>query len=343
VLAVDATDLKPITLGDATAVRRGQFVIALGNPYAIARDGQASASWGIVANLARKAPPHPSEADPTGRGTLHHFGTLIQTDARLNLGTSGGPLLDLEGRMIGLCVALAAVAGYDTDAGYAIPVDATFRRVLGRLKQGREVEYGFLGIRPTNLRPEETHRGLHGTRVAEVVPGSPADRFGLKPGDVIRRVDGRAIHDTDGLYLQVGKLPVASTTRLDVMRDRRPRPIEVRLAKYPVRGRQVVTEPAPAWRGLRVDHLSAWLDRRGTARRHGIPFDAGVAVSDVQEGSPAWAAGLRPGTIITEVAGQRTPDPETFRTTVAGHNGPVELKTTDGRTTKTVTVAVASE
>ena len=154
VLSIDAAGLVPIALGDATTLRKGQFVITLGNPYAIARDGQASAGWGIVANLARKAPPSPEDSEPSAQRTLHHFGTLIQTDAKLNIGASGGPLLNLKGEMVGLCVALAALAGYETSAGYAIPVDATFRRVLDTLKQGREVEYGFLGIQPANLRPQ---------------------------------------------------------------------------------------------------------------------------------------------------------------------------------------------
>ena len=106
VLTVDGADvvsanLLPIQFGDAATVRKGQIVLTLGNPYAIARDGQPSAGWGIVSNLARKAPPSPEESDPAGKRTLHHFGTLIQTDAKLNLGTSGGPLVNLRGEMVG--------------------------------------------------------------------------------------------------------------------------------------------------------------------------------------------------------------------------------------------------
>ena len=153
VLSIDGADvasanLVPIRMGDAATLRKGQIVVTLGNPYAIARDGQSSAGWGIVANLGRKAPPVADDADPSGKTTLHHFGGLIQTDARLHLGTSGGPLLNLRGDMIGLCVSPAATAGYDLSAGYAIPVDVTFRRVLNTLEQGREAEYGLLGIRP---------------------------------------------------------------------------------------------------------------------------------------------------------------------------------------------------
>ncbi len=97
VLSIDAHDLPAIKFGDAANLKKGQIVIALGNPYAIARDGQASASWGIIANFERKAPPSPDDAATSGKRTLHQFGTLIQTDAKLNLGTSGGALHQSQG------------------------------------------------------------------------------------------------------------------------------------------------------------------------------------------------------------------------------------------------------
>lgn len=89
--------LQPIALADATKVRKGQIVITLGNPYAIARDGSVSAGWGIVSNVHRRLPPHVDKPAPKTKPTIHHLGTLIQTDAKLNLGTSGGPLLNLQG------------------------------------------------------------------------------------------------------------------------------------------------------------------------------------------------------------------------------------------------------
>ncbi|MBN2290970.1 MAG: trypsin-like peptidase domain-containing protein, partial [Pirellulales bacterium] len=147
VLSIEANGLPAIQFGDSSRLKKGCIVIALGNPYAIARDGQVSAAWGIVANMARKSPPT-DDYDLSGKTTLHHYGTLIQTDAKLNLGTSGGPLLDLSGRMVGLVTSLPPATGYEQPAGYAIPVDKTFRRVVDTLKQGREVEYGFLGIQP---------------------------------------------------------------------------------------------------------------------------------------------------------------------------------------------------
>jgi len=329
VLSIDATNLTPIELGDATGLKKGQLVVALGNPYAIARDGQASAAWGIVSNLSRKAPPVAGAPESASRPTLHHFGTLIQTDAKLNLGTSGGPLLNLEGKMIGLCVALAAVTGFDKGAGYAIPVDDTFRRVLGRLKEGREVEYGFLGIQPINLRPQELIEGLDGIRVDRVVSGTPAARYGLKPGDLITAVNRHPIHEADGLVLEVGRLPVEATARLAVLRDGRRRSIDVVLAKYPVRGEKIVTTRPPDWRGLRVDYPTAYVDDDPAARAGLSFFDDGVVVTEVAAPSPAHQAGLRPGTRITHVGRTPVRTPREFQTATAGQSGPVTLRLGD--------------
>ena len=326
VLAIDATDLPPITLGNADELKKGQIVISLGNPYAIARDGQASAAWGIVSNLQRKAPATPSESDPSGRPTLHHYGTLIQTDAKLNTGTSGGPLLNLKGEMVGLSVALAAMAGYEAAGGYAIPVDATFRRALETLQRGREVEYGFLGIQPTNLQQQEVLAGLQGMRVTQVIPGTPAARYGLKANDVITAVDGRPIHDADELVLSVGKLSADAVTKLSVLRGGKPLSIDVTLSKFAVLGRKIVTVQDPAWRGLRVEYLTAVVDAEGHFRGSSSPTDDAVIVTEVAEGSPAWLAGLRRGMLITQVDHTAVRTPKEFSVAAARNSGPVQLR-----------------
>ncbi len=329
VLAVQATDLEPITLGDAAALKKGQFVVALGNPYAIARDGQVSASWGIVANLCRKAPPAPDEVHLTGKSTLHHFGTLIQTDAKLNLGTSGGPLLNLRGEMVGLTTALAAVAGYEQSAGYAFPVDDTFRRVVDALKRGREVEYGYLGISLDNLRTQAVLSGVRGAVVDRVEPGMPADRFGLESGDVITAVGGKPIYDADGLVLEVGRLPVDSVVRLEILRDGRARQLDVTLTKLNVHGKKIVTDPGPAWRGMRVDYLSAGIEPFARGTLGGPAFDEGVIVTDVQADTLAWQAGLRPGMLISHVERTQIRNPKQFHEAVAGKSGAVRLRMAD--------------
>ncbi|NLX95497.1 MAG: PDZ domain-containing protein [Rhodopirellula sp.] len=326
VLAIDAVDLVPIVLGDAADLKKGHMVIALGNPYGIARDGQPSASWGVVSNLARKAPLAPAGTEPTGKATLHHFGTLIQTDAKLNLGTSGGPLLNLDGRMVGLTTALAATAGYEQAAGYAYPVDDTFRRVVQQLSQGREVEYGYLGVQPMNLSAEETLKGLRGVRIERVVAGTPADRFGLKAGDLITRVDDAPVHDADSLVLEVGKLPVESVVQLDLIRDSRRLNLDVALTKFPIRGEKVVTVPPPAWRGMRIDYASAGSQSDSPTSGPAPAFDDGVLVTEVEEGTPAWQAGLRPGMLVRQVDRATVRSPKDFRSAIASKSGTVQLR-----------------
>ncbi|MEN6449718.1 MAG: trypsin-like peptidase domain-containing protein [Thermoguttaceae bacterium] len=326
VLAIDAAGLPPIGMGKADDVKRGQIVVSLGNPNAVARDGQPSASWGIIANLHRKAPASPSETDPTGRPTLHHYGTLIQTDARLNLGASGGPLLNLKGEMIGLCVALAVAPGAEVAGGYAMPVDATFRRAVERLVRGREVEYGFLGVQPANLRSQEVLSGLHGLRVAQLIPGTPAARCGLKPGDIITAVDGTPIYDSDGLILNIGRLPPETVARLTVLRNGQERAIAVVVSKYAVRGRKVVTQGDAPWRGLKVDYATAVVDEEGRLPASLGEADAAVAVAEVAEKSPAWQAGLRRGMLIARVGDARVATPKEFAAVVRGSAGPVQLR-----------------
>jgi S1-C subfamily serine protease len=327
VLAIDATDLVPIPLGNAAELKKGQFVIALGNPYAIAHDGSPSAAWGIVANIGRKLTPSAEDSESGSRRTLYQFGALIQTDAKLNIGNSGGALLNLRGEMVGLTIAAVSPAGFESAAGYAIPVDQTFRRVIETLKQGREVEYGFLGVQPVNLKPEESRGGLRGLRVDRVVPGTPAARAGLRTDDLITAVNGQPVHDADDLVLQVGRLPVEALVRLDIVRQGRPQRVEVTLAKFPVRGKKIFTVPAPDWRGMRVDYPTALAELDPRMRATLAFSDEGVIVSGVEENSPAWRAGIRRGMLVSEVAGKSVRTPREFHAAVAGHHGTVMLRT----------------
>lgn len=324
VLAIPAHDLTPIPLGDASKLRKGQIVIALGNPYAIARDGQVCASWGIVSNLGRKAPAFPSDQEPTGKPTLHHFGTLIQTDARLSFSTNGGALINLSGEMVGMLTALPAVAGFETAAGYAYPVDETFRRVLNHLKRGEEVEYGFLGVQPEGLTLEERASGKNGTRVGRVVPGAPADRAGIRPNDIITSVNGQRIYDEDGLVLSVGRLPADAFVNLEVLREGRQFKLEARLTKYPVRGKKIVTAPRPKWRGMAVDYVSAITVAPESFWQFPRTLEA-VGVVEVDQNSPAWKAGLRPGALISHVNGIPVKTPREFFEAVKSIQGPVRL------------------
>ena len=331
VLQIDATDLPPIKFGDGSKLRKGQIVIALGNPYAIARDGQASASWGIISNLTRKDGPWMPERDERvgpARPTLHQFGTLIQTDAKLNLGTSGGALLNLQGEMIGLTVSLAAAVGYEQAAGFAIPVDETFLRALKALKQGSEVEYGFLGVH-LPLAGELRARGGNGVLVQATLEGTPAGRSTLRPGDVITKVNDQPVREPDELLLSVGRLAPDASVRLTVERDGKEQIVEIpELSKHWISRKSVVTSRPPAWRGLRVDYVTASPDLQAWVEQRRIDPQGSVLITEVEKDSPAWNEGLRPDMMISHVGKTRVTTPKQFREAAAKAEaeGPVELR-----------------
>lgn len=317
----------PITFGDASKLKKGQIVLALGNPYAIARDGQASASWGIIANISRKSAPNKDAEDARDKkNTIHHFGTLIQTDAKLNLGTSGGALLNLQGEMIGLTTSQAAVAGFEQSAGYAVPVDDLFLRIVDTLKQGKEVEYGLLGVSGAPLSSAERRAGMQGVRIDSVRGGSPAERAGIFPRDVITHVAGHPINDVDGLMLQIGKQPAGKPTIVSIEHDGRVTTKTVTLAKYEVRGKNIVTSPRPTWRGMHVDFPSSHpeLDPQfNQGLRLAAPC---VLVVEIDANSKAWAAGIRRGMLITHIDNVAVESPDEFTAQAAKTRGTVELR-----------------
>jgi S1-C subfamily serine protease len=176
-----------------------------------------------------------------------------------------------------------------------------------------------------NLRAQEVRDGRRGVRVQNVVPGTPADRFGLRPEDVITAVAGKPIDGSDGLMLEVGRMPADTQVRFAVLRGSERLEIPVTLAKYPVQGVKIVTAPSPAWRGMRVEYPTAVVDAPWAGQTRPTHFDEGVLAIEVVEGSPAWKAGLRPGTIIVRVDQTRVSTPRQFHAAVASRKGRVPL------------------
>jgi S1-C subfamily serine protease len=309
--------LQAIKLGDGDNVRKGQLVLSIANPYAAGfQDGSPSASWGIISNIRRRAPDRPpiSEVD-NPRRTLHHYGTLLQVDARLNLGCSGGAVINLKGELIGLTSSLAALTGSETAGGFAVPMTTAFKRIIGVLKEGREVEFGFLGI---SFSPFTRGQGVV---VGQVVPGSPAARAGLQPNDTVLAVNGIPVHENDDLFLTVGTLLAGGEARLETLRD----PgnlMRVKLAKFYVPGPVIAANKPAAVHGLRVDYTSVLYQRAGAGGRGPIP--PGVFVSEVLPGSAAAKARLQ-DVVITQVNGRPVNSPAEFYRVTAGLTGPLEL------------------
>jgi S1-C subfamily serine protease len=314
--------LAPIALGDAEALRKGSFLVLLGNPYNAARDGKASASWGILSNTTRRIVPQ--VMDPESLQGFRHQPTLLQLDARLNLGMSGGAVVNLRGELVGVSTTGGNAESFDAQAGYAIPIDTLGRRVVEALRQGKEVEYGFLGIKLHELR-----RNV----VGGIVANTPAALGDLLVGDEILAVNDHPADAETGLSLALSVAPVGQPVALKVRRGDRVLEKSVFVSKYPVAGEVIVTNRPAPWRGLRVDFTSilaanTFSDAVLQAMARGC-----VCVAEVEPGSPAAAAGLRPHLIITHAAGRLVRSPTDFAQAVEGKTGPVELETDRGPVT----------
>ena len=331
-----------IPFGDAARLRKGQFVIAIGNPYAIRSDGEPTASWGTVTNLARKAPAGANLNDVPGpqgdyRTSLHHLGTLIQTDAKLGWNAGGGALVNMRGELVGLTTTVAAIAGHEQPAGYAIPIDDTARRIIDTLKQGREVEYGLLGVsfRPADgsygaILPNAAPPEIDGVAVLQVYPGSPAARAGLESGDVVTHVGGQRVSDVDSVQLAISARPPLDTVEIGYQRGKRATQVTATLAKLAVSGRKIYANAPPSWRGLRVDYATA-LDAASLGEQimaGAIDPDGCVLVAEVAQDSPAWQAGIRPRMFISHVGQIRVTTPQEFQAANEEHEGPVILRLT---------------
>ena len=319
VLEAKGLDLPAIELGDGDAVQKGYLVVTIGNPQSIIANGEATASWGTVTNLAQRVAPTTNlnnTRDETGltyATTLHHLGTLLQTDAKLNWKYGGGAVVDLSGRLIGITTTAGTLPGHESPAGYAVPMTSVFRRVVDDLKAGREVEYGLLGLRlkdPERSSPSQ----IPGAVVSLTVPGGAAQRAGIRNDDRLVEVDGKPIETVTDLQLIVGSLPPGRPVNVGLIRGNQQIELPVSLSKLHVRGEKLYTEPRQAWRGIQVDYCTALsLDEiQQAASAALIDPDGCVVVTAVEPNSPADVAGIEPGMFISHVGSQRVSTPKDF-------------------------------
>jgi len=332
---IKPTDFPTFKWDTAAAPRKGQFVILLGNPYAIARDGSASVSWGLISNLTRQ-PISPNQNqfldqdDQAKSSMLYRLGAVMQLDARLNLGLSGGPVLNLKGELIGISTSLAAIEGYDQSVGFALPIDSLTRRIIRSLLAGQEVEYGMLGISPGDIELQGLHTGLKqqtAAIVGKVAPGSPAHAAGIQPNDLIIEVEGKPVLSRFDLMRMVGLHSPGSEINVTVWRQgERPPRLDrtVTLAKWPMHDDEGIIETNPRyapWRGLSVDYPTA------RDRLRDPTFDIrGLLVTKVKPNSAADAVKLQRGNFITHVNKIAVQTPAEFYAAVKKASGTVEIK-----------------
>jgi serine protease Do len=328
-------DLKALELGEGGKVRTGQFVLSLvkaWSPRLVAEGPTVSA--GLVSQLNRPVDPKKNVSEmERSKVTLHHYGTLIQTDAQTTPGCSGAVLLDLAGKVVGLTTALAGVSS-DRPGGFAIPFNADTRKIVEVLKRGEEVEYAFLGV---NMPDPRFGMDRDGVRIGGVVRGMPAERAGIHAGDVIVSINGEAVRKNEDLFLLIGRCLAGSVARVGVQRAGGVHVFTVKLAKIFVEGSVIASKRPTARFGLRVDHTSILCQRNPFFfGRWSRPTPEGVVIREVEPDSPADRARLQPDKVITEVNGRRVTSPVEYYREMARAGKRVELTylSSDGRATR---------
>lgn len=278
---------QPLPLGDSDAVEVGDWVLAIGAPFGLDRTVTA----GIVSATGRRG--------VRPEGPRRFYADFIQTDASINRGSSGGPLLDTGGRVVGIA---AAINDKGQGIGFVIPVNMV-KALLPQLNAGA-VERAWLGVRFAPVKAEQT--GTGGALVASVFPGGPADRGGLRKGDVIRTFGGQDVERHDDLPWIVSTAGVGKSVQIQIEREGERSELSVVLDPLPgdpAEASAPAVERKLRSAGVHVADLTADL-----ARDYGISARRGVVVTRVHEGGAGSKAGVQEGDLVVSFGGKPVRD-----------------------------------
>ncbi|HEX5057328.1 MAG TPA: DegQ family serine endoprotease [Gammaproteobacteria bacterium] len=277
VLKIPAENLVAVPWGDSDKLRVGDFVVAIGNPFGL---GQTVTS-GIVSALGR-----------SGLG-IEAYEDFIQTDASINPGNSGGALVDLAGRLIGVNTAIVGPSGGNIGIGFAIPVRMA-KSIMEQLIEHGQVTRGSLGVMVQDLSPELSQafglKGRTGAVISRVEPGSPADKSGLKAGDVVTAVNGRPVHNSGDMRNVIGLQRIGEVVAMEVLRDGKPLQLRAVIEKTKIKTVDG-GELHPRLQGAKLASAAQVLNRE-------LP---GLVVVEVAHGSRAEQAGLMKEDIIVSI------------------------------------------
>jgi serine protease Do len=306
VVKIDAKDLPTIGWGDSTKLIPGQSVLAIGNPFGYFR---FSVTRGIVSAVDRPNPYSDDARKP---------GNFIQTDAAINPGNSGGPLVNAHGQLIGINTFLISNTGSFSGAGFAIPTQTVHPVVDALIKNG-VVHHGYLGVGLNDVTPENARffnlTGNSGALIASVTPDSPASRAGLKQGDVVTAVNGQPVESGSDLQVVVSEVAPGSKIQLQVERNGHAENVDLTVGEYH-KEQEVASAAGPEAGhprlGIAISDLTPDI-----RQQLNLPSQVqGVAVAQVQPGSPAEDAGLSGGEVILEVNRKPVASAEQFRNDV---------------------------
>jgi len=294
VVKIPSGDLTEAVLGDSESVQVGDWVLAIGAPEGLPQTVTA----GIISAMGRT----------TGRGGYEDF---IQTDAAINQGNSGGPLVNMRGEVIGINTAIVSRTGVNEGIGLSIPSNMV-KRIMEQLIATGEVVRGYLGVQIQDVDQDLVKSfdlpDTNGALISQVAAKTPAEAAGLKPGDFIVSLDGEAVENVNRLRNRVAAVRPGTSVKLEVYRDGKKRTVEVRIGKQPADFASVFTEGAPGGTGAKAaDRFGLEVATMGTQYAEQFGIDAtikGAVILSVNPGSEAGDKGLQPGDVITQVDGQ---------------------------------------
>lgn len=299
IVKIDAKGLPAIPFADSSAVEVGDVALAAGNPFGL---GQ-SVTLGMVS--------------ATGRATMGlDYEDFIQTDAAINPGNSGGALVDAQGRLIGINTAILSRGGGNDGVGFAIPSNMA-RDVMNDLITSGHVTRAYLGVMIQDLTPAlasqfKAPADVRGALVGDVPAKSPAAKAGLESGDIITRFAGQPVKDARGLKLAVGSQKPGANAEVKVLRDGVEKTLTATLAAQPGSEKAVPAKhkigeaDQGTLNGVGVADLT-----KEARRENNIPAEVrGALVTNVEQDSPSWEAGLRPGSVIEQINRQNVANAE---------------------------------
>ena len=278
-IKIEAPSLQPLKLGNSETLKVGEWVMAVGSPFGL----EQTVTAGIVSAKGRVI----------GSGPYDNF---IQTDASINPGNSGGPLINMKGEVVGINTAIIASG---QGIGFAIPIDMA-KEITPQLQEKGHVTRGLLGVIIQDLTPELAKSlGLKeskGALVSQVTPGGPADKAGIKEGDVIVNFDGRRVDDSHDLPRLVASTAVGKTATIRVLRDGKEIALQAKIVEMEEEKLAEGKSVGPQSLGITVQNLTPQI-----AQKLGLKKAEGIVITAVEPGSPAEEASLRIGDVILSV------------------------------------------
>lgn len=286
---------KPLAiapLGDSTDIQVGDFAIAIGNPFGL----NWTFTFGVISATGRN-----TAVDPDAP-----FKNYIQTDVSINPGNSGGPLLNIKGQVIGINTAIFSQSGGSIGIGFAVPINIA-KNVVQQLIQKGKVERGYIGAFvqdiDENLAKYHNLDQIQGVLLTDIESDSPAEKAGLKAGDLVLSANGARVDNASSLITVISNIPPGETITLEIMRNKKKMSIKV-IVGIRTEEKTSQLKPGEDWLGMRFGALNSFR------RNFNLPENIknGVVITEVQEDSPAAQVGLRPGDLVDMINNVPIPD-----------------------------------